>query len=64
MLHCREVLGADHITQPGSELLGSVVDLWCLHGKGMEKQNLVQIVSYTSTGLLPCSDGIVLVVCR
>ena len=45
MLLRRGILGAGHIAQPGSELLGPMVDYWCLHGKALEKQNLIQIVS-------------------
>ena len=51
MIHCREILGTGHIAQSGLDRLGPVVDSRCLYGKGMEKQNLAQIVGYILTSL-------------
>ena len=73
MFHGLVILDADCIAQSGAELLG--LDQWLtvdLHGKGTEKQALVQIVSYILTGLfvqrtMQSGDGsgrISLLVCR
>ena len=72
MIHFLAILDANYIAQPGSGLLEPVVDCVSLHGKGTEKQTLVQIVGNTFTSLFvqrtvqPCdgSDGITLLVCR
>jgi len=72
MFHFTEILDANHITQQGSERLEPVVDCLSLHGKGTEKQALVQIVGNTFTSLFvqrtvqPCdrSDRITLLVCQ
>ena len=58
MFHFLEILDANHIAQRGSELLEPVVDCLSLHGKGTEKQKLVQIVGNPFTSLfvnVPCS---------
>ncbi len=72
MIHFLEILDANHIAQPGSELLEPVVDCLSLHGKGTERQTLAPIVGNTFTSFFvqrtvqPCdgSDGITLLVCR
>ena len=51
MFHFLEILDVNRIAQPGSKLLGPVVDGLSLHDKGREKQTLVPIVSYKSTSL-------------
>src|SRR5258706_8145733 len=51
MFHFLEILDANHIAQPGSELLEPVVDCLSLHGTRTEKQTPVQIVGNTFTSL-------------
>jgi len=51
MFHFLGILDANHIAQPGSELLEPVVDCLSLHGKGTEKQTLVPIIGNTFTNL-------------
>ena len=58
MFHFLAILDANYIAQPGSGLLEPVVDCLSLHGKGTEKQTLVQIVGNTFTSCscnVPCS---------
>ena len=71
MFHFLLILDANHTGQRGLELLETVVDCLSLHGKGTEKQTLVQIVGNLFTRLFvqrtvqPCdgSVGIPLLVC-
>ena len=72
MFNFLEILDANHIAQPGSEVLERVVDCLSLHGKGTKTQMLVPIVDNMFSSLFvyrtvqPCdgSDGITLLVCR